>query len=315
MAVATSILFDANYLEPALVTAYELVRASKYIKCIYLVFLGNNSEEDAQARAAIGRFRSLFDNDVTIYATELVNSLPAFSSLHYNNSIIYKALIPSAIPSEPLLLNVDPGTLLGEDFPAFLAHVDQALHADAGDWVIAAHCMSAEAKNAAQLRGLPHNSLYPWGNTLLFNTTRYLTGNWHGRLLNNYLQHHSLLKAADEELIYLTAGEGELVPLPDGDKMHYPILGAAVLDGSAQALPASYADRSVLIKFGGSLKPWKYWVLDPNKAIYLRRRQLLQDLLPLSEIPLIEKNRSAALRQEWPLAFQQAYENYLRRSA
>jgi hypothetical protein len=70
-------------------------------------------------------------------------------------------------------------------------------------------------------------------------------------------------------------------------------------------------DNLAYFKFVGSFKPWKYWVLDPNKAVYTKRRALLETRFPLSGRPIIEKFRLESIRPEWPLAFLKEYDRHL----
>ena len=236
------------------------------------------------------------------------NTLGGFSAYHFNNSIIYKAILPSIIPHESFLMNIDAGILPGNEFAGFLREIDESLCASADSWIIGAHCHATEDRLPAPLSERPHNCLYSAGNILLFNTAQYERGGWYNRYVSNYLACQSYLKYAEQELICLTATEGELIPLPGFDRRITPFLGLEVFYGKAERLPTSCAEESLFFKFVGSLKPWKYWVLDPNKSLYTRRRAVLEEKFQLSGIPLIERNRMSAPREDYIATFMKAYD-------
>jgi lipopolysaccharide biosynthesis glycosyltransferase len=314
MKVAASILFDASYTECALLTAFELLQRSQKFHTIYLLYLTSDEAQDQQAQELVASFCERFQGAVPVHAIAVKNTLNNFQAYHFNNSIIYKALIPSLLPHEPFILNIDAGILLGQRFDAFVDNFINSHCTDDAQWILSAHCIDPAANMPESLAHIPRNSLYPAGAIFFFHTANYLSRNWFERYIHNFNHWQSRLQYAEQELICLTAHDGELRELPFVQDIHVRTLGADVLNGAKEQLSASDADDCVFFKFAGSIKPWKYWVLDPNKAIYIRRRQDLEQHFKLSGHGLIEHHRELAPRPDWVNLYQQAYEFFLARN-
>jgi hypothetical protein len=159
--IAISIFFDHLYLEAALVTAYEVIKLGvpNLIHKIYLIYLDNNHSDDDEAHLVIQNFCSAFNSNMPIIAIKVQNSLSEFSSFHFNNSIIYKSLIPSMIDYEPFIMNIDAGIILGGKFERFLQELNIRICSDSNSWVIGAHCHSPSDLLPSILLDQPHNSL------------------------------------------------------------------------------------------------------------------------------------------------------------
>ena len=313
MKVAISILFDSAYIESALVTAHDVLVRFQGASKIYLIYLLSDPVEDQECLDVIRNFCGRFGDKVPIVPITLKNSLAQFSAYHFNNSIIYKALIPSIIQHEPFLMNIDAGILLGDRFDELWQDISAQVERKSGDWVVGAHCHDP-AESGLMPKTLidhPHSELYPAGNLLLFNCSQYHKRNWHERFIGNYLKFIAELKYAEQELICLTAEEGEILPLPFIERRITPFLGVNVLNGSAPPLPISCLKDCIFFKFVGSFKPWKYWVLDPNKSIYTKRRAELEAQFPLAGINIIEQYRASLPREDWALGFLKAYDVHL----
>lgn len=314
MQVAATILFDASYIECALLTAFELTQRSKKFHHIYLLYLSDDGPDDEEARSLLAAFCARSTGTVAVSAIVVKNTLDSFNAYHFNNSIIYKAIIPSVLPHEPYILNIDAGILLGKRFDAFVDSITSSHCTDDAQWILSAHCISPEDNMTGPLAQEPRNSLYPAGALFFFHTANYLARDWYSRYIDNYSRWQKLLRYAEQELICLTALEGELRALPSADDIHVRTLGVDVINGVKERLPLSDADDCVFFKFAGSLKPWKYWVLDPNKGIYTARRQTMEEQFVVSGYGLIEKHRELATRADWVRTFQQGYELYLART-
>jgi lipopolysaccharide biosynthesis glycosyltransferase len=312
MRIVISILFDSSYIEPALVTAHEVITKVAEISKLYLIYLLSGSEDDLENIGIIQNFCSRFVSDVSIVPITLQNTLPKLSVDHFNNSIIFKALIPSIIRDEAFVMNLDAGILLGGRFEEFLMDINTRLEQETSDWIVGAHCHEPAEFMPQSLRAHPHNKLYPAGNLLLFNCSQYNRQKWYERVVGNYLKYMPHLHYAEQELMCLTAEPGEILPLPLANERKTPFLGLDVLLGKAVQMDFSCLDNSLFFKFVGSLKPWKYSVLDPNKFIYTRRRAILESQFQLAGIPIIERHRNA-IKEEWALAFLKSYEVYLQR--
>ncbi len=310
MNIAISILFDSAYIEPALVTAHDVFTRLARIPKLYLIYLLSGSKEDLENIRIIQNFCSRFGSEVSIVPITLQNTLAKLSVYHFNNSIIYKALIPSIVQGEPFIMNLDAGILLGAQFEEFWRDINARVEQDVGDWIVGAHCHEPTEFMPHALQAHPHSNYYPAGNLLLFNSAQYNRQKWHERLLGNYLKFMPDLNYAEQELMCLTAEQSEIMPLPSVESRITPFLGLDVLLGKAEQLHFSCLDNCLFFKFVGSLKPWKYSVLDPNKFIYTKRRAELEARFPLLGIPVIERHRSA-FQEEWALAFLKSYDVFL----
>jgi hypothetical protein len=314
MQVAASILFDASYIECALLTAFELTQRSTRFHHIYLLYLSDDGPDDAEAGTLLAAFRARCTGSVPVSAIVVKNTLGSFNAYHFNNSIIYKAIIPSVLPHESYILNIDAGILLGQRFDAFVDDITRSHCTADAQWILSAHCINPEDNMTGALAQEPRNSLYPAGALFFFHTANYLARDWYRRYIAKYSQWQKQLRYAEQELICLTATEGELRALPAADDIHVRTLGVDVLNGVKERLPLSDADDCVFFKFAGSVKPWKYWVLDPDKAIYTARRQTMEEQFVVSGYGLIERHRELATRADWVRTFQKWYELYLTRT-
>jgi len=311
MKIAASILFDSAYLECALVSAYELAQRGDVLDALHLIFLSRGEEADAEAKATLLQFCVMVQGSVKIYPMEVKNELSDFQSHHFNNSIVYKALVPWLLPQHPFILNLDAGILLGRDFDDYLREVMDTLCHDDAKWVIAANCSQASEKLSSSQLKIRHHDKYPSGAVLLFNTRQYQAAQWDTRYVAAYEAWRKSLRYAEQELICLVSQDHELVELPRNGQLKVHALGHNVLHGLSERLPDTAADDGVYFKFMGSLKPWKYWNLDPDKAIYTRRRQRLETTFPLSGRVLVEAERRSCQNQEWIDNFLIAYDVYL----
>ena len=133
---------------------------------------------------------------------------------------------------------------------------------------------------------------------------------WQERYLGNYFAHAMHLEYAEQELICLTAHESELVALPDRELRLMEFLGTDLLLGKKTFVTPDM-QNNLFHKFVGSFKPWKYWVLDPNKFIYIKRRSELESEFSLSGNPLVEAMRMSYEREEYVIGFLKAYDYYV----
>jgi lipopolysaccharide biosynthesis glycosyltransferase len=312
MKIAASVLFDSSYLESALVTAFEASRRSEVLHTLYLIYLDRGTEEDAQVHSLLAGFVAACTGAVAIKAIVIANTLPDFKRHHFNNSIVYKPLIPSILPAdEKFVLNLDAGILLGNDFDPFVTQLADTLCQPEATWVIAANNGEAPNHLTAALQSLPHHALYPDAAVMLFNLDRWRGNDWNTRYLDAYPRLHQFLRYAEQELICLMAQPEELVDLPVKDPLQFHFLSESVLNGSRTPLPRTQADDCIFFKFKGSIKPWKYWVLDPDKAIYTRRRQRMEQVFPIAGGQVIESERFSCMHNEWAAQFLMVYDAQL----
>lgn len=315
MTIALSILFDSAYIEPALVTAFDAISLGigDNVHKIYLIYLRKDGESDREAASLIQAFADKFSGHVPVVAVSVANTLGELQSHHFNNSIIYKGLIPSIISSEPFILNLDAGILFGGLFKAFLQKIEKDFCQPSQDWIVAAHGRSAEGALPSALAGYPHHSFYSDGNLLLFNVENYVKHKWHERYIRNYSVYVPHLEYAEQELICLTAADNELLTLPGVELRRMEFLNSDVLLGRKKQETAAL-DDCLVFKFVGSFKPWKYWVLDPSKSVYTKRRSRLEAVFPLAGNQLIEAVRMSYAREEYVTGFLKAYDYYLQQN-
>ena len=82
-----SIIFDQNYVEPAILTAYELIN-SKADLPIFLIFI------ESQDKFISDEIELLLSKFNSIHAVNIIkvngDILSSFDRFHFNNSIVYK---------------------------------------------------------------------------------------------------------------------------------------------------------------------------------------------------------------------------------
>jgi lipopolysaccharide biosynthesis glycosyltransferase len=277
-----------------------------------LIYLESKIDDENEAKQILLSFCEKVSGTVQVIPIGLVNTLEPLETFHFNNSIIYKALIPSIVPDEEFILNLDAGLLPGARFEDLLKKIFSDLVLRDSEWVLGAYCSSSEKDLVQNLLAFEHNSLYPAGVMMLFNTKNYVKVGWSNRYLKNYEKYKNLLVYAEQDLICLTARQDEIIELP------YPALQKVIfLRAVFQKTNFTKALNSnrdyTFLKLAGSFKPWHYWVLDPNKLVYLQRRAELEKIFPLRGKVTIENQRIKALRPEWPIQFARAYDEYLSR--
>ncbi|TAJ82272.1 MAG: hypothetical protein EPO42_01370 [Gallionellaceae bacterium] len=311
MTIALSVFFDAAYLEPALVTAFDVIKAGLHpnVHKLYLVYLKKSAEVDHEVAAILQSFAVKFSVHIPVVAISVTNSLGELSSHHFNNSIIYKGIVPTLIPTEQFILNIDAGILVGGLFGEFIRRIKVDYCGAEQNWVVAAHCNPTGDGIPQALASHSRHAMYPAGNLLLFNADRYASHRWIERYLRNYSEMGAHLEYAEQELICLTAAESELISLPGIELRQMEFLGLNVLLGEEPLSIPDLRDK-LIYKVVGSLKPWKYWVLDPRKAIYTRKRAELEAEFPLSGNRLIEAERMLCSREDYWIGFLKAYDRY-----
>ena len=309
--IAISIIFDSSYIEPALVSAYSILNANIItIHKVHLIFLHDNSDEDVQASIIISTFVNKFDEGNLISIIAVKNSLPKFNKFHFSNAIIYKALIPSIIQHEKYIINLDAGILIGKKFAGYLQDVIIAcINTENSNWIIGAISGPPPKEYMPdELKDLPSNRIYPAGAIILFNGEAFKINKFYERYVGNYLNLVSKLKYAEQELMCLTLLEGELIVLPDSNEMIYHHLSLDAMSDADLWYNETIVENCICFKIFGSLKPWHYCVLDPNKIVWLLARAGLESIMPLGIYPLIEKNRNFILHPDFVSAFQRKYE-------
>ena len=299
-----SIIFDQNYVEPAILTAYELIN-SKADLPIFLIFI------ESQDKFISDEIELLLSKFNSIHAVNIIkvngDILSSFDRFHFNNSIVYKLLIPAILDFD-FILNIDAGFLLGSKANYFLFEISQRVANHIyDDSIVAAFCSESAKDLPSSLKSLPHNSKYPSGGFLLFNSQKYKIHNSYDLIVGSYNQLKLNLSYAEQELLCLILLEGQLAELPLGHNLLYEFLDFNGLNPGTTSI-AYQGQEFAFYKVCGTNKPWKYWVLDYRKAFYVSRRADLEKVLALSEYAIIVKNRyqvtNEILAQNYLLIFE-----------
>jgi len=108
---------------------------------------------------------------------------------------------------------------------------------------------------------------------MLFDTRKYLASGFSVRLLNTFFIacHTGKLQMPEQNLIELTLSPDEILILDDTPQLLSDLCEWSKLKDvgihNVYDLPLDIA----LFKFVGSFKPWHYWVLNPDKSLFLHR--------------------------------------------
>jgi len=306
--ISASVLFDSNYIEPALLTAYEIIKGNFSISDLILIFLDNSQEVDAEASIIINNFTEKFKDYFSISAIKVENTIPNFSKYHFTNSIIYKPLIPDLIKNKDFIINIDAGIIPGANFNKFLDQsIEQSLE-NKSNWIISAFCELSAGLLPNGLDKFDANILYPNGQVLLFNCDNFRSTSFLARYLEKYNLLSEYLVYAEQELMCITLNEEELLELPlNGERFNYELNIHSLSDVSLIYNYKNIDESCTYSKIIGTLKPWKYWVLDPNKKHWIEKIKNMENEFPISSYELISKNRHEITHQAFQKAFLESH--------
>ena len=308
--ICITVLFDENYIEPGLLTIYDLLNL-KFIKKIpiYLIYL-KNDDSNSETLTIIDKFINQNNFDNRLKGIIINNSvLDDFQIYHFNNSILYKCLLPSIIQHD-FILNIDSGYLVGDYFEDFwMSTVKICPTLKNKDAVLAAYCNNSADDLPASLRSLPHNNLYPTGGVLLFNKLSYDDSDFYSRFISEFIKLKDRLVWAEQDLMCIVLANSEIVKLPLREHMLLEQLG---LEGLKCKTRSQANSRPFSIyKITGSIKPWKKWATDGRRDYYLKKRFDFEKKFPLGHYALIKKNRYLKLNEAISIAYLDNFENNL----
>lgn len=301
--VAFSITLDANYLEPCLVTALDLVRHG--YEDVNIVYLNRNLADDDTARKLLKQFRKSVDNKVDIVYHEV--DIKPFGKRYYTEAIIYKVLLADILSEKQYALNLDCGILLGKKFHVFYENVVRLIETHR-QFVFGAFALEEADHNffvAEELRNYPHLSRYPIAAILLVNVEAYKTTRMKHRILDFYNQHFNYLNAAEQEMLYLLLKDNQFIELPNWTDAAGWILteepvsdqDLAKLSPPALNIPIGHLSLESLLepyfgfKYVGPIKPWYDQTTAIEKKFYIEKRRELEKIVDLEGNELIQKNR------------------------
>ena len=279
-------IFDANYLSPALVSVASFfeILGEKHLPVTLVFLVGTNDTENQKVRAVLPLFEESIKSRYQGAQLQLIelrgNVFDDYvKRYHFSSAIMYKAIIPQAFPHYEHILHFDSGMIFGHRLHDFLAHVEENIRSRTIA-PMAAFCVKTELGDLrAELKSYDHNALYPDGIILYFDVARYGQASIYDRFVLAFKLHREQLIYAEQDLLCLILRNGELSEFHEcGMRCHIDLASS---DWSAnEQHEGIYKSRDYFyIKHVGSLKPWKKWVLHPSKAIFLRERTNLLQLL------------------------------------
>jgi hypothetical protein len=311
--ITATILFDSNYVEPALLTAY-LIMIGQYkgIQNLILIYIDREQQRDAEAQVIIQSYVKQFSHSYPLSAIKIQDRIPNFSKYHFTNSIIYKPLIPSLISTNHFVINIDAGVIPGQRFDAFLDHARSQCEDSDKEWIISAFCDELSNSPPLPIAISDKTKPYPNGQILLFNKKSSEYRKFTQRYMLAYQLHKNDLVYAEQELICITADAGELIQLPlASERKLYTLDIKPLLNKNLILDHTSIDDNCTYSKVIGTLKPWKYWVLDPNKKHWIEKVKLLEADFPIRQYSLIISNRHEVTHTNLQRAFIEYHHNLL----
>jgi lipopolysaccharide biosynthesis glycosyltransferase len=298
-----TIIFDSNYVEPALVTALDLERFSPADWDVTLIYIESQiSDVNSEIFSLLGKYVNKKLKAISLKG-ELFES---FEKFHFTNSILYKLILPE-IAHGNYIVNVDAGFLSGPNI-SFLFEYCEFLVNSGGfsNSPIAAICSNACDDLPLELRPYRHNAMYPFGWLLLFNTAQYKKMNFFSRVISGYRFFKDKLVWAEQDLLCLITNTHEITQL---DLNEHVLIEQLSLQGYILGENSrAWSSRFMLYKITGTLKPWKRWVFDNKKQFYLSRRNDLMSYRDLEKFQVIQNNWYEVTHQALYRAFLAAHE-------
>jgi hypothetical protein len=282
-------IFDATYLSPALISVSSFLKIvdEKNVPVTMVFLVGEDEGVNQIVRAVLRRYEDVVKDrqgpsgGMSLQLIELRGNVfdDYVKRYHFSSTILYKAIIPQAFLHYEHILLFDCGMIFGHRLHDFLEWVGQSI-SSCTIAPIAAFCVpSAMGDLSGELKGYAHNPLYPTGGTLYFDVKRYEKYLIYDRLVSNFKRYRERLIYAEQDLLCLTLEGAELSTFPEcGPRCHIDLASGDW--GVGKQHERLYESRDFFyIKHVGSFKPWKKWVLHPSKAIFLRERRKLGQLL------------------------------------
>jgi lipopolysaccharide biosynthesis glycosyltransferase len=305
-----TIIFDSLYIEPALITAYELLHCG-FNHPIFLIFIDSSDITiSAQSEVILSDFKNKLNTD-QVNILKVANTLSSFNKFHFSNSIIYKILIPNLVEGYDFILNIDAGILLGDKSLNFFHHIIFNIENNAyKNAAVSAFLTDSSIDLDVSLQHISHNSKYPSGIILLFNVQMYNLNNLFTQIIDSWKKYSTVLLYAEQDLLCIIIEEGNFIQLPMRDSVIIEFLdldGLKINTLSVGDIKPNFA----FYKVCGTCKPWKYWVLDQRKSFYLKHRELFEQFFSLSTYEIIIKNRHHVTHNKLAEKFLESFESTL----
>ncbi len=296
--VCFTVTFDRTYLEPSVITLYELwaSRDSRVKEIVGIIILTDSDRADPNIHNDLHVLKQLIyvtnGSELGIKIIMVRDNLPQIRSIHFNNVVIHKLLSPTYVDTTAdFQLNLDAGFLVGEKFNKLVSCFLGQLSSLSGA------VLGLLGEDNLQLLPSPFREateldFYPKGGVLLFNRASYLVRKKDVKFLEIYKNFFNNFVYPDQELLSIGLSPGEIVRLVDFDCQSVFIRNLFP-DYTLRGANTRIANSEFsLYKIAGLLKPWHYFVLDPEKSTYLSRRARVEKLINLDKSESIEKSRS-----------------------
>ena len=308
--ICINLFFDASYCEAALVTAHQIHITAPPDWSIQLNYLFEQ-RPIRDAADLIANFAVLISQTRQIHSIGIdSNSINQISRYHFNNSVIFKALTPLFCNSD-YPITIDAGFVAGDQIDlVYQDWLNGCIELNASqDTIMCVYTNNNHEEVSGPLRNLfVEPKIYPMGCVLGFSRQKYLSRDVPRRLLNNYGQYYTSLTWPEQDLLYITSGHDELLPLKRRDLLKIETLPvSSPVNDDVFELGKPFG----LHKIAGSLKPWHSWVLNPKRKLYLKARQLLTGEFQQLESSFIQNHRHNQVIRHFAVGFLAEYERYL----
>ena len=310
--ITLSLVIDKKYIEPALVTLLTLLKFKKLYKSLKLVLIKKNEDTQRDINeiiSLIDEFKISFDSVNFIELVIIEDKFPEFSKFHFSNAILYKIFLPVILNSEDFILNVDAGSLFQDKFNEFSNYLNKLIFLS-NEFIVGAFLQSSKMQMPIEITR--HSNFYPSGSLILFNSRNYFLNKISDRIAKFYNENAFYLKYAEQEILCAVIDDLEFFNFEGIENVYLDDLSNYVT-GNYSPIDQNKLNNSIFYKNQGSIKPWKKWNLNPNKAIYLKYRNDISRLVDLNQYSFIREERESV--SENLISFKDAnflsYEKYL----
>ena len=315
--VSVTVTFDRQYIEPAIITLYEVWKAN----CEIIAEIGGILilEDETSGIAELDSDIELLKRLITvtdvggrhIKILTISDYLPKIKVHHFNNVVIHKLFAPVYYSgSTRFHLNIDAGFLLGHRFNELMINFIKQLK-EKPEAVLGLIGEDLNHQLPPDLDSIRKLDFYPKGGLLIFDKEKYLFKELNQTLLECFLKYHRHFTYPDQDLLSICLEPDEVTRLVDLQEQSV-FVRYLWPDHLAREPSAVLDDRNfALYKIAGLLKPWQYHVQDPEKSLYLARRVCVDKILNLDRSLSVNKAREHIPRHDLLVMSLKLYETIL----
>jgi hypothetical protein len=305
-----NIVFDDDYTEPALLTAFELISFLPEKVAVQLTY-AYTANPNNDVMIVLAEFARMFTSGGQLELRGIDSGpIRPFSKLHFSKTVLLKALAPHYCDHK-FIFTVDAGTLCGNRFAEVTRNWSIAIEESCLSGApVFAYCEPADRHLSPPHKALLHNSHYPFGWILGFNRENYKAKNIGGTLTGLYNRLHSSLLYPEQELLCIALEKEQLVPILGKELLLSESIPFSI-DFSEEGRIGDWRKNLGLYKVEGSVKPWSQWVLSPKRYRYLEARNKLEMNFPLASFEIIKNNRSKCNNQVFAQRYIELYESHI----